>query len=89
MLHYIAPAGDSPAENTPAAGDATPAESAVAAAPAAESSCAALLGAAEASGDEASSVCDQQQQQAGGPTWGVDDYEEEFRQLSDQLQVRL
>jgi hypothetical protein len=28
-----------------------------------------------------------EQQQPAGPTWGVDDYEEEFRQLSHQLQV--
>jgi hypothetical protein len=90
LLHNIAPAGESPAQSAPAAGNAiTPADSAVAAEPAADTSCAALVGAADALGEEASSVCDQQQQQAGGPTWGVDDYEEEFRQLSDQLQVSL
>jgi hypothetical protein len=91
LLHDIAPAGESPAQSAPSAEDVImPADSAVAAAPAAEASCAVLVGAADALAEEASSVCDQQQQQqAGGPTWGVDDYEEEFRQLSEQLQVRL
>jgi ubiquinol-cytochrome c reductase cytochrome c1 subunit len=81
-----APAG-SLEQAAPAAAEA-PADPAAAAA-AAEEAAAPPTASADVLGEEASGVLDQQQQQQpGGPTWGVDDYEEEFRQLSDQLQVR-
>ncbi|KAF6259050.1 hypothetical protein COO60DRAFT_1052252 [Scenedesmus sp. NREL 46B-D3] len=64
-----------------------PEQAAAAAAPAAEASTP-ITAAADALGEEGSGLSSQQQQQQqpGGPTWGVDDYEEEFQQLSQQLQ---